>query len=137
MSTLPVALVTGASSGIGATYADRLAQRGHDLVLVARDVARLGQVAERIRGTTGRRVDIVPADLTQHTDLERVAARLREDANIGLLVNNAGVAPHGGFLDHSTDDIARAASSTLPRSSAWRPSSHGACTVRARRSCSF
>ncbi len=58
-----IALVTGASSGIGAVYADRLAHRGHDLILVARDVARLEAVAERLRAETGRTIEVLPTDL--------------------------------------------------------------------------
>ncbi|WP_267428160.1 SDR family oxidoreductase [Methylobacterium sp. GC_Met_2] len=92
-------LITGASSGIGATYADRFARRGHDLVLVARDAARLATLAERLRSETGVAVDLLPADLTAEADLVRIEARLRDDARIGVLVNNAGAAGHGGFLD--------------------------------------
>ncbi len=66
-----LALVTGASSGIGAVYADRLARRGHDLVLVARDVARLTAVADRIRAATGRQVELLPADLADVGDWDR------------------------------------------------------------------
>src|SRR5579863_4252096 len=86
------ALITGASSGIGATYADRLARRGHDLVLVARDKARMEAIAARLREETGVAIDILPADLTAAADLQAVEARLREDTRIGLLVNNAGAA---------------------------------------------
>ena len=59
-----IALVTGASTGIGAVYADRLARRGHDLILVARDAARLEAVAKKVRAETGRIVEVFPADLT-------------------------------------------------------------------------
>jgi uncharacterized protein len=83
-------LITGASAGIGATYADRFARRGHDLVLVARDVARLEALANRLRTEAGVNIDILPADLTRDEDTARVAARLREDKDIGILVNNAG-----------------------------------------------
>lgn len=84
------ALITGASSGIGAIYADRLARRGHDLILVARSTDRLHAVAQRIQAETGRRVDIVTADLGTHEGQAQVEARLREDARIDTLVNNAG-----------------------------------------------
>src|SRR6478735_6232435 len=90
MSSKPAVLVTGASSGIGAVYADRFAHRGHDLVLVARDGERLNGLAERLRREAGVTVDVVQADLTRTDDLARVEARLREDARIGVLVNNAG-----------------------------------------------
>ncbi|WP_210259150.1 SDR family oxidoreductase [Agrobacterium sp. a22-2] len=107
MSTIPTVLITGASTGIGATYADRFARRGHDLVLVARDVARMEAVAGRLRQETGVVIDIIPADLTQAADLARVETRLRDDARIGILVNNAGTAIGGTFVEQSTDDMAR------------------------------
>ncbi|CAG2150349.1 SDR family NAD(P)-dependent oxidoreductase [Cupriavidus numazuensis] len=84
------ALITGASSGIGAIYADRLARRGHDLILVARNEQRLSEVAQRIRATTGRSVSVVAADLGKPADLARVESILREDTQIDTLVNNAG-----------------------------------------------
>jgi short-subunit dehydrogenase len=101
--TLRAALITGASTGIGATYADRLARRGHDLVLVARDRARLEDNAARLRAEAGVAVDVLQADLTEPAELARVEARLREDARIGLLVNNAGAAAPGGFADPDLD----------------------------------
>ncbi|MDH7808456.1 SDR family oxidoreductase [Agrobacterium tumefaciens] len=107
MSTNPAVLITGASTGIGATYADRFARRGHDLVLVARDVARMEAVASRLRQETGVAIDIVQADLTQLADLAKVETRLRDDARIGILVNNAGTAIGGTFIEQSTDDMAR------------------------------
>jgi short-subunit dehydrogenase len=107
MSILPSVLITGASSGIGATYADRFARRGHDLVLVARDSARLEALAARLRQETGVAVDILPADLTQADALATVEARLRDDARIGILINNAGIAQSGDFLAQSADAIER------------------------------
>ncbi|MGF3024621.1 SDR family NAD(P)-dependent oxidoreductase [Methylobacterium aquaticum] len=95
----PAALITGASSGIGATYADRLARRGHPLVLVARDAARLDALAARLRADTGVAIDVLPADLTNPASLAAVEARLRDDSRIGLLVNNAGAAAPAGFSD--------------------------------------
>ena len=74
-----VALITGASSGIGATYADRLAHRGYDLVLVARDAPRLEQLAARLRAATGATSEVLRADLTQKADLARVEQRLRRN----------------------------------------------------------
>ena len=106
MTGKPTILVTGASSGIGATYADRFARRGHDLVLVARDAARLEALAERLRREAGIAVDVVQADLTAEADLARVEARLREDARIGVLVNNAGAALLGGFADQDPARLA-------------------------------
>jgi len=99
MTDKPTILITGASSGIGATYADRFARRGHDLVLVARNTARLGTLADRLRSETDVAIDVLTADLTVEADLHRIEARLREDARIGVLLNNAGAAGHGGFLD--------------------------------------
>ncbi|WP_223482514.1 SDR family oxidoreductase [Stenotrophomonas sp. OVS01A] len=107
MSVLPSVLITGASSGIGATYADRFARRGHDLVLVARDSARLEALAARLRQETGVAVDILPADLIQADALATVEARLRDDARIGILINNAGIAQSGDFLAQSADAIER------------------------------
>lgn len=107
MTTNPAVLITGASTGIGATYADRFARRGHDLVLVARDVARMEALAGRLRQETGVTIDIIQADLTQTADLAKVETRLREDDRIGILVNNAGTAIGGTFIEQSTDDIAR------------------------------
>ena len=96
MSTsVSTVLITGASTGIGAVYADRFARRGHNLVLVARDQARLETLAANLRKETGVSVDLLPADLTVAADLERVEARLRTDNNIGILVNNAGAAAAG------------------------------------------
>jgi short-subunit dehydrogenase len=85
------ALVTGASSGIGAIYADRLAKRGHDLILVARSVDRLQTLADKIAGETGRKVEVIAADLGKRNDLAKVEAVLRTDRRITALVNNAGV----------------------------------------------
>jgi uncharacterized protein len=102
-SSKPAVLITGASSGIGAVYADRFARRGHDLILVARDGSRLQALAERLRGEAGVAVETLQADLTRSEDLARVEMRLREDARIGVLVNNAGAALAGSFADQSLD----------------------------------
>ena len=96
---LPSVLITGASSGIGAVYADRFAHRGHDLVLVARDKVRMTALAGRLGATTGAFVDVLPADLTEPADLRRVEQRLREDDQIGILINNAGAAAPGGVTN--------------------------------------
>jgi short-subunit dehydrogenase len=82
MSSESAVLVTGASTGIGAVYAERFARRGHDLVLVARNHERLTALAERLRDETGVQVDILQADLTQDSDIAAVEQRLREDARI-------------------------------------------------------
>ncbi len=107
MAANPSVLVTGASTGIGATYADRFARRGHDLVLVARDRTRMEALATRLRQETGVAIDIIQADLTQAAELAVVEARLRDDARIGILINNAGTALGGSFIEQSTDDITR------------------------------
>jgi short-subunit dehydrogenase len=107
MSGKPAVLVTGASTGLGAIYADRFARRGHDLVLVARDLARLEVLAERLRRETGVAVDVLKADLTAPADLAAVEARLSQDARIGVLVNNAGASAPGGFLDQGPDGAAK------------------------------
>jgi hypothetical protein len=107
MPNKPSVLITGASTGIGAVYADRFAKRGHDVVLVARDRVRMETLAERLRREAGVAVDILRADLTDPRDLAQVEARLRDDYRIGILVNNAGTALAGGFVDQSPDDVAR------------------------------
>lgn len=99
------AVVTGASSGIGAVYADRLAERGYDLVLIARRADKLNQIAERIRSKTSRKVDLFPADLTDELDLARVEVFLKETPGITLLVNNAGLGGALKLLDSDVDQM--------------------------------
>lgn len=105
MNTLATVLITGASTGIGATYAKRFARRGHDLVLVARDKVRLDALAAQLRGEYGVAVEVHQADLTDTADLAAIEARLREDERIGVLINNAGVAQSGGFVQQSAESI--------------------------------
>src|SRR5688572_23427798 len=107
MTTDSTALITGASTGIGATYAGRLAQRGHDLVLVARDKARLDVLAQRLREEHKVAVEVLQADLTNQADLAAVEARLRDDASIHILINNAGMAQSGGFVQQTAESIER------------------------------
>jgi short-subunit dehydrogenase len=107
MTTLPTVFITGASSGIGATYAKRFARRGHDLVLVARDKLRLDNLAVRLREESNVAVDVIQADLTQSADLSALESRLRDDARIGILINNAGMAQQGGILQQSAEAIER------------------------------
>jgi short-subunit dehydrogenase len=99
------ALVTGASSGIGAVYADRLARRGYDLILVARNRERLVAMAERITTQTRRSVEILDADLGDRAQLAKVEAKLKQDASITLLVNNAGIGTHTPLLDSDVDKM--------------------------------
>jgi short-subunit dehydrogenase len=94
-NTQGIAVVTGASTGVGAVYADRLARRGYDLLLVARNKTRLDAVAAKIIEDTGRTVEVLAADLTDLTQLATVEERLRTDESISLLVNNAGSAAFG------------------------------------------
>ena len=107
MHTLPTVLITGASSGIGAIYAERFARRGHDLVLVARDGSRLDALAARLREESNVAVEVLRADLTHPDDLSAVEARLRDDARVGILINNAGMAQSGGFAAQTPEDIER------------------------------
>ncbi|MBS0057239.1 SDR family oxidoreductase [Yersinia sp. Marseille-Q3913] len=100
-------LITGASTGIGAIYADRFAQRGHDLVLVARDVTRLDALAQKLQAQYGVRAEVLAADLTDPLSVDTVASRLREDTRIGVLVNNAGISLAGTFLTQTSADINR------------------------------
>ena len=101
------ALITGASSGIGAIVADRMAKRGHDLILVARDEERLNSVAIRVSNETGRSARCIVADLTKKADREIVEQLLRNDANITVLVNNAGVGGPTPLLDADSDRLER------------------------------
>ena len=98
------ALITGASTGIGAVYADRLAKRGYDLILVARNKERLSEAAARLK-STGRRIETITADLTKKEDVQRVAERLSNDSTITALVNNAGLGSAGKLLDSRIDDL--------------------------------
>jgi len=105
MITLPTVLITGASSGIGATYAERFARRGRDLILAARDKSRLDSLAARLRAESNVAVEVLQADLTNPADLSALETRLRDDAKIGVLINNAGMAQSGGFLAQSADTV--------------------------------
>jgi short-subunit dehydrogenase len=99
------ALVTGASSGIGAIYADRLARRGYDLILVARNRERLDGLAKRLASETGRSIEIVAADLGKREDLSRIESILRSNAGITMLVNNAGVGATAPLLTSDVDKM--------------------------------
>lgn len=100
------ALVTGASSGLGAVYADRLAARGFDLILVARRVERLGVLARSLAEKYGVAVRAMAADLSDADDLRRVADELSSNAAITMLVNNAGVSTLGAVVDAPREGIA-------------------------------
>ena len=99
------ALVTGASSGIGAVYADRLARRGFDLILVARNRERLEALAAKLVRETGRKVEVLPADLTNRQDIAQVEAALRTRGDITMLVNNAGFGAAAPLLASDVDKM--------------------------------
>ena len=98
-------LITGASDGIGAVYADRLARRGHNLILVARRADKLAALADQLRSETGVSVDVIAADLANPDDLARVEARLRTDDAITGLINNAGIAGETSFVEADTAQL--------------------------------
>jgi uncharacterized protein len=104
--SLGTALVTGASSGIGAVYADRLANRGHDLILVARSEERLKSLAAHLTSETGRSITVLPADLGDRAALAKVEAVLRHDPSIAMLVNNAGAASRAPLLEADVEEMA-------------------------------
>ena len=152
-----VAVVTGASSGIGAVYADRLAKRGYNLILVARNEARLKSLSARLTSETGRSIKVLPGDLSNKAELAKVEATLRDDPSITILVNNAGTASVAPLLNadvNKMDDmialnitaltrrtyavapalsrVAQAPSSTSDRWWASRPRRSTVCTARAK-----
>jgi short-subunit dehydrogenase len=93
------ALITGASTGIGAVYADRLAAAGYDLLILARNEDRLRSLADHLIAKTGRSVKIIAADLTKADDLSNVESLLASDPDIVMLVNNAGIGSTAPFAD--------------------------------------
>jgi short-subunit dehydrogenase len=94
-----LAVITGASSGIGAAFARRLAARGWDLLLVARRADRLEAVSRELREQYRIRADILPADLTDAVVLDALAARIQASQELGLLINNAGFGTNGYFWE--------------------------------------
>jgi len=101
----PSLVITGASSGIGAVYADRLARRGYDLLLVARNRERMQDLAKKLAADTGHKVELLAADLTDSKDLAGVERILREDPRITLLVNNAGMASTAPLLNSDVTNM--------------------------------
>jgi short-subunit dehydrogenase len=98
-------LITGASSGIGAHYADRFAKRGHDLILVARNRERLDAVAAKLSAAYGVKIRAVAADLANRADLAEVEAILKSDESITHLVNNAGFGSAAPLASASVDEM--------------------------------
>jgi short-subunit dehydrogenase len=104
-SNLGTALITGASTGIGSVYAHRLAQRGYDLILVARNQKLLSSLANEISTKTGRQTEALAADLTVKADLKRVEVRLRSDSHVTALVNNAGFGGVAKLIDSDVEEM--------------------------------
>lgn len=103
--TFGTALVTGASSGIGKIYADRLAHRGYDLILVGRNAEKLSTLGVEIATRTGRHVERIAADLGSPADLARVEQRLASDPTISVLVNSAGLTGGGPLATADLDAV--------------------------------
>jgi short-subunit dehydrogenase len=99
----PLALVTGASSGIGAAFARELARRGCDLILVARRAGRLSQLAAELAEVFGVRAEALAADLTKDAELAVVERRVSGEENLEYLVNNAGFGTRGKFFEIDLD----------------------------------
>ncbi len=99
VETPKLAVITGASSGIGAIFARKLAARGYNLLLVARREDRLRSIADELRALHRIQAEPLPADLTVQADRERVAARIRDAGDLGILVNNAGFGVLGYFFE--------------------------------------
>lgn len=102
---MKTALITGASSGIGAVYARRFAARGYNLVIVARATSRLEELAAELRDVHGVTVEVITADLVDETQIATVVDRLRAKPVIDVLVNNAGAALMGDFADAAPADM--------------------------------
>lgn len=103
--TKGIALITGATAGLGAAYAEELAKRGHDILLVARDKARLDSFAAEISGATGRNVSVLSADLGTAEGIRAVEGKLASDPAIDILVNNAGGALFGPIQSSDPDAL--------------------------------
>src|ERR1700685_2193262 len=99
MAERKLAVITGASSGIGAMFARKLAARGYDLLLVARREDRLRSLATELSETYHVSDGALVADLVADAGRDRVAERIRSAENLGLLVNNAGFGTLGFFVD--------------------------------------
>lgn len=107
MTNHSTVLITGASTGIGAACADRSARRGHDLVQVARDKARLEALAARLCDECKIDGEVLRPDLMRAENVAAVEQRLRDDSRIGTLISNAETGQAGTFLDQSSESIDR------------------------------
>jgi len=105
MASKQTALITGASTGIGAVYADRLARRGHNLFLVARNGAKLAALGRELHEKYGVQVEILAADLAKPEQLAQIEARLADDASITMLVNNAGLGATAPLVDSTVEQL--------------------------------
>lgn len=127
------AFITGASSGIGAIYAERLAARGYNLILAARREDRLQALADQLQARYAIQASILKADLSEEHGIAAVEQRLQQDPAIDLFINNAGTAKLAGFLastprEHQGDSYAqhhRAAASELCRAGRFHPTTPG------------
>jgi len=104
-NTKGTAVITGASGGIGAVYADRFAKRGYNLLLIARDEKRLGDVAKKLSEEHGVAVETLAADLADKSALLQLENKLQADKNVSVLVNNAGFGGTKSLVDSSVDDL--------------------------------
>jgi uncharacterized protein len=100
-SQRPLAVITGASAGIGKVFCEKLAARGYDLIVAARNAARLESLRQEFEGRYGVAVEVFPADLTIDTDVSLLAERLTRSPRLALLVNNAGFGTRGTLVDAS------------------------------------
>ena len=98
-----VALVTGASAGIGEEYVKQLASQGFDLVLTARRKERLDSLGEKLSDQHGIKIEVIQGDLFKSSDVEKISARIKTINNLDCLVNNAGFGTEVNFLDGNSD----------------------------------
>lgn len=123
------AVITGASAGLGAEFATQLAADGHDLVLVARNETRLSAYAKQLHTQYGVDVEVLAADLSQDTGIDRVVRRLTDpDRPITMLVNNAGFGVPGDICDSLPDDLNQMI--TVMCTAVLRLSQAAACSMR-------
>jgi short-subunit dehydrogenase len=105
--SIGLAVITGGSSGIGAVYADRLARRGYDLLLIGRNRRRMDKLAKRLADETRRNIEVMTADLNDRNDVARVESFLRDDPRVTVLVNNAGVGATAPLVNSDAAEMSR------------------------------